>query len=133
MSDPTRGGHGPKPSRSNAGWRTAKEFDDDRREAQAHADSVLSGKRRQKKPGIGGAIGGVINKLPAPRTPAQKQEQKDYYMHYPRTASGGFGEPRRIGPRPKPKPDADETERKQRAQMRPITDDEIAARKMGRR
>ena len=156
MSDPTRGGrlgrrpgyrteeeerkHGPKPSRSNAGWRTGKEWEDDRREEAARADSILSGTPRKKKPGIGGAIAGVLksNSVPATRTPAQRQEAKDNYMHYPRTASGGFGEPRRIGPRTKPvdtvtDAEVDETERKQRAKMPRITDDEIAARKMGRR
>lgn len=35
-----------KPSKSNAGPRTAADFDADRREAAAHADSVLKGKRK---------------------------------------------------------------------------------------
>lgn len=34
------------PSKSNAGRRTAAQFDADRAEAAAHADSVLSGRRR---------------------------------------------------------------------------------------
>ena len=50
-SDATaRGGHGPKPGIGEAGWRTAKEFDDDRRALRANADSVLSGKRKYKAP-----------------------------------------------------------------------------------